>query len=596
MQWSRAILASLLLAVCASSAVGANVDEFIVWNYYAGGAGDTTVDLYGRLYVPPDYDPAVAYPLVVFFHGLGEGGTDNVRQVNGNIDNLFNHCKQRVALLYAPQSASGWWPDTNTDMAMAKVAETLTAYNVDPSRVYVTGLSAGGGGVFNAMEKHDDVIAAGVAVCAASGGWQSRADVLVGKPLWLYHAADDGTVSVSQSRQALNSIRSASGFPTISFPLDTDPEHPCYNTGEPYYTDGSTYYEQHNLRYTEYDTGGHGIWGRVYNEEWMYDWLFGTVINDAINAPPEVDAGTDISSPPPDDTVALTGSATDDGRPVPPNRLTFTWSKVSGAGDVTFASTSAVTTTATFSMPGTYVLRLTADDGELQSHDDVTVHHCFGPRIEYDAADLGDGLIGWTFYIANDDALLAPYVVALAFEGSGEATIHQVAYNGVMPIHTETLATVADGGGTPPYVKARDTWVFSPFGDNTLAGVNPLTGSPLTGFYEATDAFALSCYSGPDSMAGDAVPVAYVVADGNVLWAGTITREGVEYDTIGLTEQSCPGDYNGDGEVTGADYVVWADTFGNDGSPGNEDLRADGNGDGAVTGADYVIWAEHFGQ
>jgi len=56
-----------------------------------------------------------------------------------------------------------------------------------------------------------------------------------------------------------------------------------------------------------------------------------------------------------------------------------------------------------------------------------------------------------------------------------------------------------------------------------------------------------------------------------------------------------PGDFNGDGEVTGADYVVWAATFGNDGSPGKEDLRADGNGDGVVTGADYVIWAANFG-
>jgi len=56
-----------------------------------------------------------------------------------------------------------------------------------------------------------------------------------------------------------------------------------------------------------------------------------------------------------------------------------------------------------------------------------------------------------------------------------------------------------------------------------------------------------------------------------------------------------PGDYNGDGTVSGADYVVWADTFGNDGSAGKEDLRADGNGDGAVSGADYVIWADNFG-
>jgi len=79
------------------------------------------------------------------------------------------------------------------------------------------------------------------------------------------------------------------------------------------------------------------------------------------------------------------------------------------------------------------------------------------------------------------------------------------------------------------------------------------------------------------------------------------TRAGrgyVEFDRLTVMEvapAALPGDYNSDGTVSGADYVVWANTFGNDGSPGKEDLRADGNGDGAVTGADYVIWANNFG-
>lgn len=50
------------------------------------------------------------------------------------------------------------------------------------------------------------------------------------------------------------------------------------------------------------------------------------------------------------------------------------------------------------------------------------------------------------------------------------------------------------------------------------------------------------------------------------------------------------GDYNGDGQVTAADYTVWADTFGS-----TTDLRADGNGDGEISAADYTIWADNFG-
>ena len=57
----------------------------------------------------------------------------------------------------------------------------------------------------------------------------------------------------------------------------------------------------------------------------------------------------------------------------PPGSLTSTWSRVSGPGTVTFANASAADTTATFSAPGTYVLRLTATDGALTAQDEVTV-------------------------------------------------------------------------------------------------------------------------------------------------------------------------------------------------------------------------------
>ena len=58
---------------------------------------------------------------------------------------------------------------------------------------------------------------------------------------------------------------------------------------------------------------------------------------------------------------------TDDGLPNPPAAVTTTWSTISGPGTVTFGNASAVDTTASFSQAGTYVLRLTADDGALSS-------------------------------------------------------------------------------------------------------------------------------------------------------------------------------------------------------------------------------------
>lgn len=69
----------------------------------------------------------------------------------------------------------------------------------------------------------------------------------------------------------------------------------------------------------------------------------------------------------------LAGTVTDDGLPNPPGAVTCTWSKVSGPGTVTFANAASASTTATFSVAGTYVLRLTANDSALSASDDVQI-------------------------------------------------------------------------------------------------------------------------------------------------------------------------------------------------------------------------------
>ena len=92
----------------------------------------------------------------------------------------------------------------------------------------------------------------------------------------------------------------------------------------------------------------------------------------ANNQPPVVDAGPDqvITLP----AIAnLSGTASDDGLPAPPS-LTITWTKVSGPGTVTFGTPNALATTASFGLAGAYVLRLSANDGELTSSDDVIVN------------------------------------------------------------------------------------------------------------------------------------------------------------------------------------------------------------------------------
>jgi hypothetical protein len=69
----------------------------------------------------------------------------------------------------------------------------------------------------------------------------------------------------------------------------------------------------------------------------------------------------------------LNGTVSDDGKPNPPGALTLTWFPVSGPGQVFFANPHSAVTSATFSSGGSYVLRLLADDGQVQTAADVTV-------------------------------------------------------------------------------------------------------------------------------------------------------------------------------------------------------------------------------
>lgn len=90
------------------------------------------------------------------------------------------------------------------------------------------------------------------------------------------------------------------------------------------------------------------------------------------NNPPVVNAGADqtISLP---SVANLTGSASDDGLPNPPNSISLTWTMVTGPGTVVFAVPGNAATTATFSLPGSYLLRLSANDGEFTASSLTTV-------------------------------------------------------------------------------------------------------------------------------------------------------------------------------------------------------------------------------
>ncbi|RYD72678.1 MAG: tandem-95 repeat protein, partial [Verrucomicrobiaceae bacterium] len=91
----------------------------------------------------------------------------------------------------------------------------------------------------------------------------------------------------------------------------------------------------------------------------------------ARNLAPSVSAGADqiVSLPNP---ISLAGTANDDGRPAG-KTLSAKWQLVAGPGVVTFTDQNALATTATFTEPGSYLLRLSASDSELSASDELAV-------------------------------------------------------------------------------------------------------------------------------------------------------------------------------------------------------------------------------
>lgn len=212
-----------------------------------------------RLYVPANYDSSKSYPLVLFLHGGGERGTDNQKQLLANDGAIIwaapeNQAKN-PAFVLAPQARNvhdgGFTVTRNSDniVDLSKVFEfstdlgkayeilqhVLNEYNIDESRLYSTGLSQGGYGTFNLNIKYPDLFAAMVPI--AGGGDPSEAHKLVDKPIWAFHAEDDGVIPVKHTRDIIAAIREAGGNPIYTeYPTDLGYNHaswvPAYDTNE----------------------------------------------------------------------------------------------------------------------------------------------------------------------------------------------------------------------------------------------------------------------------------------------------------------------------------------------------------------------------
>jgi predicted peptidase len=253
-------LAGLMSAAMACQAHAANVADFLDFSLKSG----STNILPGRLYVPPEASlPGAERPFILFLHGAGEAGTNNTAQVNGNIDNLLAEAKRRGAYLYAPQSTGAWSSTTLTANVMTMINRALGEQQVDPDRLYVTGLSNGGGGTWNMLSRYPTTFAAAIPICGVAPASDFIASRLVDQSIAAFHARNDPTVSVTTSRNVLNSVLTAAHEPL-----------PTYLSTRDVTTTFVFSAAIHDLNYVEFPTGGHGIWPVVYDSPGVYDWLF----------------------------------------------------------------------------------------------------------------------------------------------------------------------------------------------------------------------------------------------------------------------------------------------------------------------------------
>lgn len=219
--------------------------------------GDFT--MYYRIYIPEERTEAL--PVMLFFHGVGESGSDN-RAPLGTYDGfqeLFNDATSPIynSIVLVPQCPSSTkWVDVastkdgqySTDeleesTAVQTALKILKLYSeqvtIDKSRIYAMGMSMGGFATWDLLIRHTDLIAAAIPMCG--GCDTSKYELLLNKPIYTFHGSADPLIPVTGTREMYRLLTEA----------------------------GST-----KITYVEYEGAMHDIWNRAMRTEGLMTWLY----------------------------------------------------------------------------------------------------------------------------------------------------------------------------------------------------------------------------------------------------------------------------------------------------------------------------------
>ena len=192
-----------------------------------------------QYFKPANKDDGKKHPLIIWFHGNGEGGykdyRNNVSQKLANRGAVaFAEDKtQKIfggAYVVAPQADDTWYNNYTKGYiksVKAMIDEFASENNVDKNRIYVFGASAGGYMSFRMMIEYPDYFAAFSTSAAAldkaatSGGVATTTQDLMkirNKPLWMVHAKNDPTISYENTSKRVYDVLSKYGAILSSYP------------------------------------------------------------------------------------------------------------------------------------------------------------------------------------------------------------------------------------------------------------------------------------------------------------------------------------------------------------------------------------------
>ena len=203
-----------------------------------------------RLFIPAGYDKSKKYPIIIWLHGAGGAGDDNLRNISEDqipgtrIWTKPENQSRHPAFVFVPQSTGGWATTNPTELTAEErlVVEILnglkTEFSIDTKRIYIAGQSNGGFGTWDMISKRPDLFAAAIPLCG--GGNPAFARSLLFMPIWAFHGDKDDVIPVAETRNMIDAIKRLGGIP----------------------------------RYTEYKGVDHEVWTPAFKEPGLADWLF----------------------------------------------------------------------------------------------------------------------------------------------------------------------------------------------------------------------------------------------------------------------------------------------------------------------------------